>query len=1009
MRILLIDDDEADRMSVRRVLSARAEQTEFVEATSGADAQRLLLGERFDCAVLDYTLPDTNGLEILRRVRGAGVATPVIMLTSQGSEQVAVEMMKAGATDYLSKSSGSMDRLWQSVRAAVRADRAEQAAKRADARLLESEARYGALAETVPQLVWTCAPDGSCDYLNQRWAEYTGMPASEHLGSGWMRALHPDDLDRTAAAWRDAIEGRADYDLEYRLRGADGSYRWFKTRGVPLRDSAGRVIKWFGTCTDIEDQIRTEQRLREETRTIETIQRVGQSLAAELDLRKLVQAVTDAATELSGAEFGAFFYNAIDSRGESHPLYTLSGVDPATFAKFPMPPNTQVFGPTSRGEGPVRLDDVTKDSRYRKNAPYRGMPMGHLPVRSYLAVPVVSRSGQVLGGLFFGHSQPGRFLERHERLVEGIATQAAVAMDNARLHQTEQETRRRLAFLAEASQILSGSLEYEQTVPQVVRMAVPQLGDWVTVQVIDGPDENPRLLAAAHAQREQAAMLEELGKSIAEQPRGSILDDVLRTGWAQLHGEVGDSALVQIAHREGDRSLLRQLNPHSLMVVPLVARGRALGVMTLATAESKHKYDHADLALAEDLARRCASAIDNALLFREAHQARENAEAASRAKDQFLAVLSHELRTPLTPILSTVSMLGADPLVPADLRPEIEMIRRNIELEARLIDDLLDLTRISRGKLQLDVDTIDAHVAITAAIDICREHVLEKDVRLVTELRAATHFVRADPARLQQVFWNLINNAAKFTPKGGTITVRSRNADNRDERSPLIVEVSDTGIGIDSDVLPRIFDAFEQGDSSVTRKFGGLGLGLAISSRLIAMHGGQLRAASAGRGRGATFTVELTTTHPESIGATARSPEPVATELKATIPVLTSNGGTVRILMVDDHEDTSRAMSRLLGGMGYEVRTAGTVQAALDAADHEPFDLLISDIGLPDGSGLELMRVLMTRNAGVKGIALSGFGMEEDVRRSHEAGFREHLTKPINLQKLQQAIEKLTT
>jgi PAS domain S-box-containing protein len=377
---------------------------------------------------------------------------------------------------------------------------------------------------------------------------------------------------------------------------------------------------------------------------------------------------------------------------------------------------------------------------------------------------------------------------------------------------------------------------------------------------------------------------------------------------------------------------------------------------------------------------------------RELKHAKEQAEAASAAKDQFLAVLSHELRTPLTPVLTLVQFLesGAEPV--DDHRSIFTMIRRNIELEARLIDDLLDLTRITRGKLHLDIETVDAHALLRNVVDICREDIASRELELEIALDAKHHAVRADPARLQQVFWNLLQNAVKFTPEGGRIAVRSFNP----QSNTLQVDVSDTGIGMEADQLGRIFNAFEQAEQSISRRFGGLGLGLAISRSIVEMHGGEISAVSAGAHQGSTFSVKLTTAGSSDTPA-------IASAAKAE---LSTNGAPKRILLVDDHADTSNVMKLLLERRGYEVETAFDVAGALALAHSREYDLLISDIGLPDGSGLDLMRSIREFKA-LAGIALSGFGMEEDIRRSHDAGFSEHLIKPVNFQVLQEAIRRV--
>jgi two-component system CheB/CheR fusion protein len=374
----------------------------------------------------------------------------------------------------------------------------------------------------------------------------------------------------------------------------------------------------------------------------------------------------------------------------------------------------------------------------------------------------------------------------------------------------------------------------------------------------------------------------------------------------------------------------------------------------------------------------------------EVQRAKEEAEQANRSKDQFLAVLSHELRTPLTPVLTTIQLLQEDHLDPAT-RNLIDILDRNAQLEARLIDDLLDLTRITNGKLQLELATTDINLLIRDAIETTRSDIEGKDLHLTVELDAGEHHVVGDPARLQQVFWNLVKNAVKFTPDGGAIQVRSTNVDGR-----VRVEVIDTGIGIEPELLPRIFNAFEQGEQTITRRFGGLGLGLTISRMLIDMHGGELTASSEGKDRGACFAVELTTVGSGDAGAAGGGDR---------TPAVAEHRG-VSILVVEDHLDTSRVMKLLLERHGYSVETADSVGAALEVASHRPFDLLISDISLPDGDGLELIRKLSVVRP-VRGIALSGYGMEEDVRRSLAAGFTEHLTKPVNFKRLHEVIEQI--
>ena len=373
--------------------------------------------------------------------------------------------------------------------------------------------------------------------------------------------------------------------------------------------------------------------------------------------------------------------------------------------------------------------------------------------------------------------------------------------------------------------------------------------------------------------------------------------------------------------------------------------------------------------------------------------AKQEADAANKAKDRFFAVLSHELRAPLHPALMISAALATDEGIPERFREDLQVVHRNIELEASLIDSMLDLTRIGNGKLELHVQRLDIDQILNDSVGMCRSEAAAKSVSLTLDTAATQHrCVNGDAPKLQQVFGNLLRNAIKFTPAGGRVAVRSTIAAN----GALRVEVEDTGVGIDPEVLPRVFEAFEQGRSAVTREYGGLGLGLAICKGIVSAHGGTISAASNGKDTGTTLTVEL-----PALAAEAPA--------DAALPALpwAARQTSLKILLVEDHEDTLRAMARLLRKLEHSVTTATCVIDALDAASKNDFDLVISDLGLPDGTGLELMRSLLVRRP-CKGIALTGYGMESDIDSTREAGFAAHLTKPVNFQDLATAIQRIS-
>jgi len=382
------------------------------------------------------------------------------------------------------------------------------------------------------------------------------------------------------------------------------------------------------------------------------------------------------------------------------------------------------------------------------------------------------------------------------------------------------------------------------------------------------------------------------------------------------------------------------------------------------------------------------SAEDRERLLASEQAARQIAEEANRAKDRFLAMLSHELRTPLTPVLAGTRLIEQIPDLPEAARAGVLMIRRNIELEARLIDDLLDLTRVANGKLSLALETVDVHEVIDAVLELFHSEIQVKQQDVHVDLRAQHHYVRGDRARLQQMFWNLVRNAAKFTPDGGHIYVRTR-----DERMHVQIEVEDTGIGIAQEQIGKLFRAFEQGSHNMTRQFGGLGLGLSVTKALTEAHGGTVSARSPGAHCGATFTIVLPTAMPRpEAAAPARQAGP-------------QQAGVLSVLLIEDHEDTAEVMSQLIRGLGHEVAVAGSVADALAYTGRTRFDLVLSDVGLPDGTGVDFIHAFR-KASDAPAIALTGFGTDDDVRRCLDAGFTAHLTKPVNFEQLERLIEQ---
>ena len=383
--------------------------------------------------------------------------------------------------------------------------------------------------------------------------------------------------------------------------------------------------------------------------------------------------------------------------------------------------------------------------------------------------------------------------------------------------------------------------------------------------------------------------------------------------------------------------------------------------------------------------------ITDQIRSREFEAEKIAAQKAAKAKDDFLAALSHELRTPLTPALAAATYLVDNAAeLPPEFVQDVQIIKRNVQLQARLIDDLLDLTRVTRGKLHLDLESCDAHTVIRDAIETASSAIAAKKLKISTELNAKQHYILADCIRLQQVFWNLINNAVKFTSVGGQIAIRTFS----DERDCFHFEIADNGIGIEPGRLASLFMPFEQADASVSRQFGGLGLGLAICRHLVDLHQGTIEVESRGRSFGATFKVTLDTMSEEVAKTTLDSKGPKHPPKP------------LRILLVEDHQDTRHTLSRLLTHFGHQVVSADNIQKALEILASGPIDVLLCDIGLPDGTGYEVISRAGEKRP-TKAVAITGFGTEDDIRRSREAGFDLHLVKPIDLHQLQTVLDKV--
>ena len=540
----------------------------------------------------------------------------------------------------------------------------------------------------------------------------------------------------------------------------------------------------------------------------------------------------------------------------------------------------------------------------------------------------------------------------------------------------------RARFLSAAGEILASSLDYEATLQHVARAAVPQFADWASVDLV-GPDGAIQRVAVAHIDPRKVQYAHELHRKYPPNPNDPVgVPNVLRTGKAELMPEISDAMLAQIIPDPELLRIARELQLRSAITAPIVARGKTLGAISFVMAESGRTYSDAGLQIAEELGRRAGIALDNARLYRDA-------QAASRLKDEFLSTISHELRTPLTAIVGWAHLLALKP-EPEKLERGAKIIERNARAQAQLIDDLLDVSRIVTGKMRLHVRSFSPFTVVQAAMESVRPTADARGLRLTSVLDPAAGPLLGDPDRLQQILWNLLSNAAKFTPKGGRIQVRLARVDSHIE-----LEVSDTGAGIDPQFLPRIFDRFTQADASVSRTHGGLGLGMSIARHLTELHGGTIEAHSEGVGKGATFLVKLPLS-PARAASEVVEEHPAITVPERTGKPLAQSLRGLSVLVVEDSLDARELLREVLERAGATVAAAASVEEARRQLASGAPDLLVSDIGMPGEDGYALIRSVRQQGLRLPAIALTAYARSEDRTRALVEGFDFHLAKPVD-------------
>ena len=614
------------------------------------------------------------------------------------------------------------------------------------------------------------------------------------------------------------------------------------------------------------------------------------------------------------------------------------------------------------------------------------IPLSGRPFPAALTVGIVRNNEGKPAGL--------RWLLRDISNFKRAESERADLLIRERVARAEANASSRLGFLSEASRLLSASLDSESTLVSVARLSVPFLADWCLIYIIDDNGSTRRVaVAQADISKGDLAYSLDLHKSPNIPP---WISETIEGGHARTLPEITPALLASLAANEEHFQTIQAMEAHAAMVVPLMARGRTLGVIVLVSAESGRSFNEADQALAEDLASRCAYAVDNARLYSEVIVQRDKAEKASRVKDEFLAILSHELRNPLVPILGWARILKTRAVIADDVLNEgILSLERNAHNIQRLVDDCLELVRTSTRTIRLALEQVDANQIVAASIEAIVPLAREKGLKLDLELTHEPLWVLGDRTRLEQVVVNLLTNAVKYTPSG-SIQIRSAVSGNQ-----AIISVRDTGVGIAPDFIEKVFEPFRQASSAWLSSESGLGIGLSIAHEIVRLHAGKIWAESEGLYKGSTFSVSL----PHS----SHSTEAAFLEAPASVSQ-TSTPRRLRLLVVEDSSDVLLLIRQELEWSGYQVYAARNGSIALEIAKRELPDLIISDIKMPEIDGYQLIQMVrqVPELAKVPAIAMTGFGMERDIEKARSVGYSAHLVKPVDMDQMNQLIQQLT-
>jgi PAS domain S-box-containing protein len=808
-----------------------------------------------------------------------------------------------------------------------------------EAALNESEERFRSLVQTSASAIWTTNAQGIPVEDAPTWRAFTGLTLEQWLdGTTWLEAIHPEDAPAFSDAWRQAVTTKTPFVHEYRLRHANGSWRWVVSRAVPVFNLDGGVREWVGTNTDISERKTAEAERDRLMAELETNERLLSAILEQMPSGFLLAGPHGELTYANPQAEDIWGHPLIQSPDvKGYAAYHHHRLDGSPYPPEELPQARAVLhGEVVRGEV-LWLRRPDKDNRFIK--------VNCAPIRD-------ERGRTIAAVTVFDNITEARQAEEHAARLQVVTSALSQAL-------TPADVARTVLSVAVGGMGAEAGAVYRQRAD----------GSLESLHDVGYPESFVRHV-----------------RELAPGSNNPVMDAV-RTGrelWFRSNAEMAAQYPELFALR-GSR------NDHAVAVFPMWVHGQSVGALVLSYPDPRVCVPE-ELQFLQMLAQQCGQALERARLYEAAEAERQRAEQASRLKDEFLGVLSHELRTPLTAILGWVQILRTRQLPPDKRERALETIERNARAQTQLVEDLLDVNRIVSGRLRLDVRPTQMEKVIENAVDVVRPAAEARGIHLQVSLEPQTVPLMGDPDRLQQVVWNLLSNAVKFTPQEGSVTVSLGWRPSHVE-----IQVRDTGDGIAPGFLPHLFERFTQADASSTRRHGGLGLGLAIVRHLVELHGGTVEAQSAGKGQGATFTVLLPLVAPRPDVAEPVRPLPQhPPQLPADYPKALHGR---HILVIDDEKDTRELVATLLQEGKARVTTAANAAEALERLSQEPPELIISDIGMPGMDGYALIREVRTRppeqSGRVPAVALTAYARQEDQAAALRAGFDSHVAKPL--------------